>query len=151
MKIIFIFLAMICVTSKIKAQNQNSAVNKNNSNKSIFNSDEEKNQWIIQNPDTYKKAGGQIKSSEEKTKKAETNLENEKPTSVGKIEIPEEPVFIDTGHPKNDQASYNKRMKEWIQKMEAINTFNGVFNQSKKEKDVWIIANPKLYNPNSNH
>lgn len=107
-------------------------------------SETEKAQWIREHPDEYKRLAGIQQEPAKATAAAATDTI----ATAQTVEIPQQPVFTETGNPEQDRLNYEKAMAEWKEKMRAINEYNKVFMQDKKEKEAWIESNPELYNPN---
>ena len=101
--------------------------------------DNNKANWIKENPEKYKSMSNSRELNEpDKIEQAASSL-----TVI--IERPDFPIYIETGNREEDYLRYQIEKQDWISKITAINEFNGVYFQSKESKENWIIRHPNEY------
>ena len=132
-----------------------------------FSSDAEKQQWIAAHPDEYVEAGGTLQSAapanseaisqtpaEQKEKAQQpvsqpqvNEVDNKDVPAVAsaKAEDPTFPVYVNTGNPERDAASYELRKKEWYENHPApIHVSKSEFAALTPEKQQTMLKDPNF-------
>lgn len=76
----------------------------------VFSNDQEKQAWIEQHPEEYRKLTAQ---SAENT--PQISVSNEQQTPVSAVPLAGFPVYVNTGDPQGDALRYKEAKKNWIE------------------------------------